>query len=269
MKSLVFLLLTLLPLWAEDLTRSAFIDVKETDSATLLRTANVTYQRGPQKVTLFGAIHIADQNYYKTLNEQFKQCDVLLFEMVGGEALQGRQPEEAAADKVADPTFKVLATLYDAYSRSLDLSSQTKEIDYTAKNFVHADLSLAEYQRLTEEKGGSLIGLALALQAEGEQPNMAKMLNALLTRNSNGMKRSLVGMMASSGKGSALLGETVIIGDRNRVAFEVLDAQLRKGHEHIGVFYGAAHLPDMDQRLAEMGFQKTGGTWNTAWHIPK
>ena len=269
MKCLLFLCLSVLSLVAKEVKTSAYIDVKETETATQLRTANITYSRGGQKVTLFGAIHIADKNYYKTLNEQFTQCDVVLFEMVGGEALEGRQPAAAGADPEADPTFQVLSTLYDGYAQSLDLSSQTVEIDYTAKNFVHADLSLEEYLKLTEEKGGSLVGLALALQSEGEKPNMARMLNAMLTKNSNALKRSMVGMMAGAGKANALIGDTVIIGDRNQAAFDVLKAELAKGHQHIGIFYGAAHLADMNDRLSEMGFTKVSGTWNTAWYIPK
>ena len=46
---------------------------------------------------------------------------------------------------------------------------------------------------------------------------------------------------------------TVIVGERNRVAFEVLDKQLAAGKKHLAIFYGAAHLTDMEQRLLKRG----------------
>ena len=47
----------------------------------------------------------------------------------------------------------------------------------------------------------------------------------------------------------------------------VLDEQLDEGLERIGIFYGAAHLPDFEVRLAERGFQRVRTTWVRAWNI--
>ena len=33
------------------------------------------------------------------------------------------------------------------------------------------------------------------------------------------------------------------------------------------IFYGAAHLPDMEHRLEQRGYQRTGERWVTAWDI--
>ena len=75
-------------------------------------------------------------------------------------------------------------------SKLLKLQGQKEGIDYTAKNFVHADLSLDEFEKLQAEKGESLISFALknAQQAEGAKkggaPNLdpAKLMMALLKR---------------------------------------------------------------------------------------
>ena len=43
----------------------------------------------------------------------------------------------------------------------------------------------------------------------------------------------------------------------------VLKKTIASGHTDIGIFYGAAHMRDMSQRLEAMGFHKTA----TAWRI--
>jgi hypothetical protein len=48
----------------------------------------------------------------------------------------------------------------------------------------------------------------------------------------------------------------------------VLKAQLAGGKKHIGIFYGAGHLSDMDKRLREdFQLQPETITWLTAWNL--
>ncbi len=42
-----------------------------------------------------------------------------------------------------------------------------------------------------------------------------------------------------------------------------------KKHQRIAIFYGAAHMPDMEERLLAMGFTKTGERWLRAWDLRK
>ena len=71
---------------------------------------------------------------------------------------------------------------------------------------------------------------------------------------------------------NALEGEdgSTIIGQRNRKALDVLRRELAKGKKRIGIFYGAGHLPDMEERLAE-GFglypDIKSIKWLTAWDM--
>ncbi len=67
----------------------------------------------------------------------------------------------------------------------------------------------------------------------------------------------------------AMAGENVIITDRNVKCMEVLDREIAKGGKKIGVFYGAAHFPDMEKRLLEMGFVRVKSQWLTAWKVAK
>jgi len=61
----------------------------------------------------------------------------------------------------------------------------------------------------------------------------------------------------------------VIITDRNQRCLEVMHRELAAGRGKLGIFYGAAHFPDMEKRLLEQGFKRTRHEWITAWDIPK
>jgi hypothetical protein len=64
-------------------------------------------------------------------------------------------------------------------------------------------------------------------------------------------------------------GNSVIIGDRNAKCLRVLGEQVNGGKKELGIFYGAAHYPDMENRLLKEGYKKTGQEWIPAWDIPK
>jgi hypothetical protein len=67
----------------------------------------------------------------------------------------------------------------------------------------------------------------------------------------------------------AMDGANVIIGDRNARCIEVLDREIADGNKKLGIFYGAAHFPDMERRLLEMGFTRVSTKWATAWRVKK
>ena len=62
----------------------------------------------------------------------------------------------------------------------------------------------------------------------------------------------------------------MILTDRNKVALQVLRKQLKGGKKNLAIFYGAAHLPDMEKRMIEkMGFERKGARWVAAWNLPE
>lgn len=256
--------------------KSDFIRIDEDESAARLQTAVTTYTRDKVHVDLLGAIHIGDATYFEKLNESFEEYDVLLFEMVGGEHLvDGKIPEAEEAEQ-GESSIAVIGDVYTMMTTALKLAEQKEEIDYSKNNFVHADLTLEEFSNLQEDKGESVFGFAIAAGIEAERQNpggqtdVGKMMAAILSGNSNALKLEL---MKTLGQGddqlAAFAGESVIIGDRNAKCIEVMKEEIAKGHEKIGIFYGAAHFPDMEERLLEAGFKKSEGKWLTAWDVPK
>jgi len=253
-----------------------FIRVDEDAAAARLQTAVTRFEKEGASVELVGAVHIADKDYYDGLNKRFDTYDALLFEMIGGEdkdvTAEPGEEEEAAKGRNLDALHQV----YGMISRLLALTDQMSNIDYTKQHFVHADLSMEEFQDLQDERGESLLGFALdaAKQAEKEgaakQPDLTKLLAAMMSGNSNAVKLEIVHTLgAGDDQIAAFAGESVIISDRNAKCLKVLDQQVAAGKRKLGIFYGAAHFPDMEKRLLEAGWKRASQDWITAWDIPK
>lgn len=188
----------------------------------------------------------------------------------------GPKEEEDVSAK-DDVSFSILRGMMTGLGSYLRLEYQTDGIDYHTKNFVHADVSLAEFQRLQDEKGESFGTMfQKAFQAsltrgpqKDEEPTGGQLLLALLG-DSSGIKIAMARMLAKAEDLSEDLGfgsDSVIVGERNRVALEVFDREVKAGRKNMGLFYGAAHLADLEKRLEQRGYQRTGERWLTAWDI--
>jgi hypothetical protein len=252
-----------------------FIRVDEDDDAARLQTAVTRYEKDGASVELIGAIHIADKAYYENLGERFKTYDALLFEMIGGEKVaQGEAPAAEPAPEEKEQNLSGLHKVYGMVAKFLNLTGQLESIDYAAENFVHADLTHAEFTAMQKERGESLLGFALKAGKNApepaKQPDPAKLLTAMLSGKSNLVKLEIVHTLGQGDDQiAAFAGESVIISDRNQRCLEVMNREIAAGHKKLGVFYGAAHFPDMEKRLLEQGFKRVKQDWLTAWDIPK
>ncbi len=285
------------PVWCDEPQKDAkkqFTRFEEDDKGARLQTGIATYQnQDGVTVDLIGAIHIADKAYYEKLNERFTQYDALLYEMVG-EPFEKRsarkkakeenndleatpeETEEAAAGK----KLAWLHPLYDTMEKSLGLSGQMRCIDYSKANFVHADMTMREFADMQDKKNESFLSLWLNSvvaqikhpQASREQPGLLKIMEILCRKDSSTELRRIMGRMFGDME-DMLAGldtdeGTVIVTERNIVALKVMQEQIKLGRKNLGIFYGAAHLPDMDKRMQGMGFKRIKSEWFTAWNLP-
>ena len=230
-------------------------------------------------VDLIGAVHIGDRRYYQDLNKLFEEYDVLLFELV---APPGTVPTSAARAKSGGNPVSMMQSMT---KDMLNLDSQLELVDYTKKNFVHADMSPQQMADRMKERGDTGFTVALSAAAEimrqanlqasdGKSSKLEEMnpIEMLLSfRDSGKMKRLMAEQFVETGALDAGLGETLgrmIVTDRNEAAMKVLDKQLARGHRKIGIFYGAAHMPDFEKRLAaKYKFKVQEPTWLTAWDL--
>ncbi len=250
-----------------------FIRVDEDDSAARLQTAITRFEKKGTFVELIGAVHIADKAYYETLTTRFASYDALLFEMIGGEKYAA-QEKPAADPALKEKDVSGLHQIYGMISRYLDLAGQTDCIDYATKNFVHADLTNAEFNQMQKERGESILGFAMKAAKsdtkETAQPDTSGLIKAMISGRPNLVKLEIIHTLGQGDDQiAALAGRSVIITDRNQRCLDVMNRELAAGHKKLGIFYGAAHFPDMEKHLLEQGFQRTQQEWLTAWDIPK
>ncbi|MGJ8725454.1 MAG: hypothetical protein ACSHYB_12925 [Roseibacillus sp.] len=275
-KSLPFLVATATLSAAEP---TDFIRIEEKDGHARLQTSVTRYQKDQNFVTLIGAIHIADEAYFQALNQEFTKYPVLLFELIGGEeaakTLDGKPHKAAEAD---GRPAEGLRGLYGSFASTMQLVEQIEYIDYTKDNFVHADLTMAEYQEVTEGKEGDLLAFALQTSVKSTEItgkpfgglNMGLVMRAMLSGDGTGLKLEYMKMMDQGDESAAAItGKNLVITDRNDKCFQVLASQQKKGATNIGVFYGAAHFPDMEKRLLADGFTLQEHRWLTAWDVKK
>lgn len=250
--------------------------VKSRPGEGRLETANVTYRREDGvEVTLVAAVHVADRAYYKKLQALFATYDALLYEMIKPKGVEPKPRPDSGG---------LLGAFQRGLRDVLDLEFQLDAINYRKDNFVHADLDPETFFRLQRERGESFVSLMLKAmlasykaQAEGKGSNLslfqliaafasddsARALKYLLAQELENVELLMAGFeKGNEGKGS------VIVGERNKQAIKVLRKEMARGRKTIGIFYGAAHMPDFEQRLlSELGFKKTGQSWVAAWDV--
>jgi hypothetical protein len=224
-------------------------------------------------VDLVAAVHIGDAAYYQQLNGLFEKYDVVLFELVTADSI-------AAVKNVGKPRNNPLSAVQSAMTDVLDLQFQLKGIDYTRKNFVHADMSPKEFAKSMDQRGESFLqifframGYGLSRQAgDASSFGDVDLLAALLSKNrALALKRVMAGQFEDlEGQMAAINGKngSTLITERNKKALAVLKKQVDEGKDRIAIFYGAGHMHDMQQRLKDdFGLAPISTRWLTAWDL--
>ncbi len=250
------------------------------DQPTSLDTAVVRYVpadgKGELTVDLVAAVHVGEKQYYRALNKLFDQYEVVLFELVMAEGT-----------KLPDGTKRDTGMMSNMVKSMLALESQVERIDYTKKHFVHADMTPKQMADAMKKRGDT--GLTLTLSVFTEMMREANRQEARLKANpkrkppqvdlatllfSNDapmrLKRVMADQMETSGDAGSF-GPTLtamLITDRNEAAMKVLDREIKAGRRKIAIYYGAAHLPDFDLRLAkDFALKSDTTTWIQAWDL--
>ncbi len=244
-----------------------------------LETAIVRYvpQSGQGGLTLdlIGAVHVGDRAYYEKLNKRFEQYDAMLYELV---AEKGKiVPKGGRKDGDSFPV--------QLMKNVLQLESQLEHVDYTKKNFVHADLSPKEIKAAMTKCGEDGLTLTLGIlrdmlkeynrmeqQQAGNPIELPEITLSDLIFPSSGavkMKRFLAVQLSTQmmeGVGETL--NKVLIDDRNQAALKTFQTELVNGKRKMAIFYGAAHMSDMEKHLlADYGLKRDKVEWVTAWDL--
>lgn len=243
-----------------------------------LQTSVTTYRNAEGiEVDLVATVHMADQSYYQGLNDYFSTRDAVLYELVADENVRPNGQGRSRGNGF-------IGFVQTSMTRLLGLSYQLDVINYAQPNFFHADLEPQELDAVMAAKGETLFSSILSLvltemeqQEQGlvdaEDPLMnmtwSDVMSLFSMPNRQQAFKYLLGQnlaMADSSLASITGRGITILDDRNDAALEVLRAGLRNPTlGHLSIFYGAAHMPGIEQGLLELGFAKADQSWITAW----
>jgi hypothetical protein len=270
--------------------KAEFLRLSRDDGGALLSldTSIVEYQedpaiaaradRKPVTVDLVAAVHLGSKDYYDTLDRLFAEYDVVLYELVA--------PPDARIPKPGRAPAGAIGTAQHGMTKLLGLEFQLDSIDYTAANFVHADLSPKEFEAAMRKRGESWWTMFMKLMREsmaraergdgapgseigvgdvfgmlfGSQAERQLRLRRLMAEQFSDMEALTAAFGGEEG--------STLITDRNAAALDVLRRQIAKGHRRLAIFYGAAHMDDFDHRLREdFGLQPGETVWLEAWDL--
>lgn len=263
----------------EKLETSDYIRFTEGKERDTLQTAVTRFRRDGYVVDLVGVVHLADSKYFESLNRLLATYDRVLYEMVGG----AYTPEAAEAVPSGDDEMAGIRQLQTMAKSILGLEFQLDGIDYTVENFVHADVDSEGLDDLMEARNqnfSEIFSRAMTLSQEGgiaglpsSEAGMNQMFSSLLsavtTGNSNELKRLLAPFLSEAEAFIAQLeGEdgTVLVTERNKVVMTKLaEEQEKYGPGSYAIFYGAGHMPDLEERLLALGYSISETSWSDAW----
>lgn len=225
---------------------------------------------GGLRVDLIAAVHVGEAAYYADLNDRFREYDVVLYELIA--------PEANPVPRNGERRDGLISSTQMLMTRALELSFQLDEIDYGAANFVHADLSPDEVSQSMDERGESLYTyfwklFYVSIDEYARDPlglrNYDLIATMLASDEENALKILVATQLLEMKSVTAIFegdeGSTIIAA-RNLRALEVLRQQIAAGDRYIGIFYGAAHMHDMERRLQQdFGLQISHTIWSDAW----
>ena len=260
-----------------DSKKTEFLRFVETQDKTggKLESAIATYRNADGvTVHLVAALHIGEKSYYEGLSKTFPAYDALLYEMV--------KPKDMPAPTRGQQAGGMVSAFQRFLKDVLELEFQLDAIDYSAPNFVHADLDVETFFKLQEERGESLFTLMLRsmmsqmsragqpgapapitifdILAAMNSPDSARQYKLLFARQFQDVEAQLAGLEGPNG--------SVLVTERNKAALRVLKETVADGKKNVGIFYGAGHMRGIEDALVgEMGFERVGLEWRVAWDM--
>ena len=160
-------------------------------------------------------------------------------------------------------------------ARALGLVFQLDAMDHSGANWRNSDLSVdqvterisgsgADADELLRTLGGDSVGAKLAgvmLRFIGSNPMFSTLAKAMMVELLGQADELLDAMPGEMGRMM-----DVIVKDRNQVVLDDLMGILENepDKKNIAVIYGAGHMPDLESRLAELGFAEDRAVWLNA-----
>ena len=241
--------------------------------------------RSQPVIWLAGVSHVGESNYYARLQKLLDAQDLVLFEGVTDRA------SRAAGRKAFDRSEEDLGSLQTTMAESLGLAFQLDTIDYERPHFRNSDLTIEEiakliakegpsgkpsktaeeFQKLLElMEGDSLIGalVTAGMKLIGSSPKLQAMMKLVMIEILGRFKGDMSQFQGLPPEWQKLL--EILVRARNDAVIKDVQTELgkRSPAKTIAIFYGAAHMEDLEARLMrEMHYRPAREEWLPAFSV--
>ncbi len=161
-------------------------------------------------------------------------------------------------------------------ANALRVSFQLDEMDTTNPDWINADMDINQLQQALSEYGDDSLAILDMLDGQSFSAKIAGFVLGFVARSpqlSSMMKLVMMDMLALVETSGVLeqqeaMHKVILLG-RNDVVIDYLEDTLAKNHDDqdIGIFYGAGHMPGLEESLIEMGFTPTQDLWIPAMTV--
>ena len=248
------------------------------------------------EIWLVGVTHIGESNYYSNIQMFLDKMTVVLYEGVGFSETKQNQSTESQNTSTHKNIAKKKSTDSSFQSKlaySLGLNFQLDAIDYDRPNFKNCDMTVSQLQnvftaQVATNKSMSTEGLRewekIKQLYQGESLSTILMEYALKLIGSNPRMIALVKILFIETLGK-IQGDInnwsglppgikdlfqVLIQERNNLITSQLKEELSKckRNSRIALFYGAAHMSDLEKRLVkELNYRPLDQIWYKAFSV--
>jgi hypothetical protein len=252
------------------------------------------------KVTLLGVSHVGDLSFYKSVQERLDAADLVLFEGVGW----GDGPPKAGSKKTSGVgelqdslagsmglVFQLKAIRYDRpHFRNSDMSLRAFTDSMSGKKSKPGNKAVGEKgsgkpgevapkgkddlaaQEVMRALSGDSIAFSFvsgALKIFGKSPKFRGLMKLAMVETLGALGGDVSSLAKAAGPGMEKFMR-IALEKRNAIVIKDLKKILKdkQGHGDVVVFYGAAHMPDIERQLSEkFGFAPAGEKWLPAFGV--
>ncbi|MDF1810330.1 MAG: type II secretion system protein GspG [Phycisphaerales bacterium] len=253
---------------------SSFDDLLDSDDSRIAAMVGSTMQDGWGSEFIIELIHL-DLN-----DEQSKQVDITSTgsdRKIGGQGLATDIKLSSRSYTENEKRKPTPEGIQSQLANALRVSFQLDEMDTSRKNWINADIDINELQKQLSAQGEDNAQILKLIEGDSFQAKIIGFALKFVSRSptmSSMMKLAMMDMLALVESSNMLeqfdaVNNVILLG-RNDIVIDYLKAELAKNKnvEDIAIFYGAAHMPGLEEVItSQLGYQFDSDIWTTAMTV--
>lgn len=212
-----------------------------------------------KKVALIGMIHTADASFYKQIDQELDQADIVLTEGIHGLPSMG----------IHKYFSMYLFSLMKRFTHLQGLLPQNQALK-NRSNAINADMNSDEFSLQGNITSSLLQSISLPIMIAFSEPyylilkakkSFSKLISPAYHLDSKVyLRHKILKNMIPEEETAEILLPGIIDSRNKRVVEKITKNLIKPDIQHIAVPWGAAHMPELEKELLKSGFEKDNTT---------